>query len=50
MTESPEAVRQAFSEAYGVLLKYAEAFLALPFEEMPQDVLAAEVKKIGEMT
>jgi protein-tyrosine-phosphatase len=49
VTEPPEAVRIAFSEAYTRLRKYADAFIALPFEDMTRTELQEAVRKIGEL-
>lgn len=46
--ERPEAVQRSFSVAYMQLQKYAEAFIALPFEDMDRDALQIAVRKIGE--
>lgn len=48
VTEPPNAVRHAFSEAYTQLRKYADAFTALPFEDMERDMLKTAVREIGE--
>jgi protein-tyrosine-phosphatase len=48
ITEPSEAVQRAFSETYTRLLKYADAFIALPFEDMDSDTLNRAVRKIGE--
>ena len=48
VSEPPEAVRYAFSEAYTRLRKYADAFIALPFEDMDRDALQKAVREIGE--
>lgn len=50
VTEPPEAVKVAFSDAYTALRKHADAFIALPFEDMSHSELKDAVRKIGEMT
>lgn len=49
ISESPAAVKKAFSEAYKDLLNYAEGFLALSFEDMETNELEAAVRAIGEI-
>lgn len=49
VTEPPEAVKDAFTEAYMRLRKYADAFIALPFETMDRAELQTAVRRIGEM-
>jgi protein-tyrosine-phosphatase len=49
VTEPAEAVHVAFSEAYTRLRKYADAFIALPFEDMSRIELQDAVRKIGEL-
>ena len=47
--EPRDAVREAFSEAYTRLRKYADAFMAEPVEDMDRDALIAHVRKVEEI-